>query len=177
MTPEDALKLARKVADEREAPMVAPQAPVDSNAEPSDSDATYEALLEPPQFLHDREIQDAIRVLTLIASGRNPFSEEPFEKLRPEHRDSVLEALCVIVVTLAQRRLAPLPVSDSKAPSIGTSDPSNKRPLQQYLDRLEREAILEAIEEAKHNRTAAARLLGITFRALRYRMERLGLGD
>jgi two-component system response regulator PilR (NtrC family) len=50
-----------------------------------------------------------------------------------------------------------------------------KRPLQEYLDRLEKEAILEALEETRFNRTAAAKLLGITFRALRYRMERLGI--
>jgi len=48
-------------------------------------------------------------------------------------------------------------------------------PLQEYLDRVEREAILDALEKTRFNRTAAARLLGITFRALRYRMERLGI--
>lgn len=50
-----------------------------------------------------------------------------------------------------------------------------KWPLQDYLDRVERDAILEALEHTGNNRTAAAKLLGITFRALRYRMERLGL--
>ena len=50
-----------------------------------------------------------------------------------------------------------------------------KWPLPDYLDRLEKEAILEALEKTRFNRTAAAKLLGITFRALRYRMERLGI--
>jgi two-component system response regulator PilR (NtrC family) len=50
-----------------------------------------------------------------------------------------------------------------------------KWPLQEYLDRVEREAILEALEKTRYNRTAAAKLLGITFRAMRYRMERLGI--
>jgi len=50
-----------------------------------------------------------------------------------------------------------------------------KWPLPEYLDRIEREAILEALEKTRFNRTAAAKLLGITFRALRYRMERLGI--
>jgi len=53
--------------------------------------------------------------------------------------------------------------------------PNAKWPLQEYLDRLEREAILEALDKTRFNRTAAAKLLGITFRALRYRMERLGI--
>jgi two-component system response regulator PilR (NtrC family) len=47
--------------------------------------------------------------------------------------------------------------------------------LQDYLDRLEKEAILDALTKTKYNRTAAAKLLGVTFRALRYRMERLGI--
>ncbi len=47
--------------------------------------------------------------------------------------------------------------------------------LDDYLNRLERQAILEAIQKTEGNRTAAARLLGITFRSLRYRLERLGI--
>ncbi len=47
--------------------------------------------------------------------------------------------------------------------------------LPDYLDQLERTAIQRALEKTRYNRTAAARLLGITFRALRYRMQRLGL--
>jgi two-component system response regulator PilR (NtrC family) len=48
-------------------------------------------------------------------------------------------------------------------------------PLQEQLDRVEKDAILQALEKTRYNRTAAAKLLGITFRALRYRMERLGI--
>jgi len=47
--------------------------------------------------------------------------------------------------------------------------------LPDYLDQIEREAIQRALEKTRFNRTAAARLLGITFRALRYRMQRLGI--
>jgi two-component system response regulator PilR (NtrC family) len=50
-------------------------------------------------------------------------------------------------------------------------------PLQEKLDAVERQAILAALEQTHYNRTAAARILGITFRALRYRMERLGIKD
>jgi two-component system response regulator PilR (NtrC family) len=59
---------------------------------------------------------------------------------------------------------------------VRTSEGSDgKWPLQEYLDRVEKEAILEALEKTRYNRTAAAKLLGITFRAMRYRMERLGI--
>jgi two-component system response regulator PilR (NtrC family) len=50
-------------------------------------------------------------------------------------------------------------------------------PLQERLDHAEKQAILAALDKTRFNRTAAARLLGVTFRSLRYRMERLGLKD
>ena len=64
------------------------------------------------------------------------------------------------------------PVADE---SDGNVPPGEKWPLQDYLDRVERAAINEALEKTRFNRTAAAKLLGITFRAMRYRMERLGI--
>ena len=47
--------------------------------------------------------------------------------------------------------------------------------LEDYLARVERQAIMQALETTRWNRTAAARALGISFRALRYRLEKLGL--
>jgi two-component system, NtrC family, response regulator PilR len=47
--------------------------------------------------------------------------------------------------------------------------------LPDYLDQIEREAIGRALEKTKYNRTAASKLLGISFRALRYRMQRLNI--
>jgi two-component system response regulator PilR (NtrC family) len=66
-------------------------------------------------------------------------------------------------------------------PSVGDAEaaavPSGAAPLQEHLDRVEKAAILEALQKTRFNRTAAAKLLGVTFRSLRYRMERLGLND
>jgi two-component system response regulator PilR (NtrC family) len=45
------------------------------------------------------------------------------------------------------------------------------------LDAIERKAIFDALEQTHFNRTAAAKVLGISFRALRYRMERLGIKE
>jgi two-component system, NtrC family, response regulator PilR len=64
---------------------------------------------------------------------------------------------------------------DVDAALLERPEPGDKWPLQEYLDRLEKEAILEALEKSRHNKTAAAKLLGITFRSLRYRLERLGI--
>ena len=57
----------------------------------------------------------------------------------------------------------------------GAEGSAEGRALQDYLDQLERQAIVEALGKTSGNRTAAARVLGVTFRSLRYRMERLGM--
>ena len=49
------------------------------------------------------------------------------------------------------------------------------RNLEGYLEQIERAAILRALEETRYNKTAAAEKLGISFRALRYRLKKLGL--
>ena len=51
------------------------------------------------------------------------------------------------------------------------------KPLQDFLDEQERQAILDTLQKTRFNRTAAARILGVTFRSLCYRMERLGLNE
>jgi two-component system, NtrC family, response regulator PilR len=53
------------------------------------------------------------------------------------------------------------------APSTGA--------LGDHLEDIEREAILRALEQTRYNKTAAAKALGMTFRALRYRIKKLGI--
>jgi len=48
-------------------------------------------------------------------------------------------------------------------------------PLEDYLGNIEKDAIMQALEKTRYNKTAAAKLLGITFRALRYKLKKLGL--
>ena len=62
-----------------------------------------------------------------------------------------------------------------KAPSLDGSLGTRGLPLHDFLDQLEREAITKALEATRFNKTAAAKLLGITFRSLRYRLDRLGI--
>ena len=56
-----------------------------------------------------------------------------------------------------------------------TASPAPGQPLGKHLDDVEKEAIKKALEQARYNKTAAARLLGMTFRQLRYRIKKLGL--
>ena len=52
---------------------------------------------------------------------------------------------------------------------------AGRTPLQDFLDRSERETLELALAQTRGNRTQAAKLLGITFRSMRYRLERLGM--
>ena len=75
-------------------------------------------------------------------------------------------------------QLEPFEASSAEDTLVAQSEVSNiGLPLQDYLDRLEKESIVGALEKTKYNRTAAAKLLGITVRSMRYRIERLGLND
>ncbi len=61
--------------------------------------------------------------------------------------------------------------ADTGAALAGAADEK----LESRLDDVERKLILDALEQTKWNRTAAARQLGLTLRALRYRLKKLGL--
>lgn len=47
--------------------------------------------------------------------------------------------------------------------------------LDNQVDDIQRQAIVEALEKTRYNKTAAARLLGLSFRQLRYRIKKLGI--
>jgi two-component system, NtrC family, response regulator PilR len=80
-------------------------------------------------------------------------------------------ALCTDgLITVQDLCLTPVDGAQSDAGEL-----SGKYPLPDYLDRVEKEALLEALQQTGFNRTAAAKLLGLTFRTMRYRMERLGI--
>jgi len=56
-----------------------------------------------------------------------------------------------------------------------TVPPHHPGTLPRALEDIERQSIVRALEEARYNKTAAARALGISFRALRYRIKKLGI--
>ena len=77
------------------------------------------------------------------------------------------------IIDVEDLRLAPPAGEGEPAAALAASSEA----LPDYLDSLERKAIVEALAKTGFNRTAAARLLGITFRQLRYRMQRLGVKE
>ncbi len=68
----------------------------------------------------------------------------------------------------------PPPVAGEDEPSEELST-HGELPLEDYLGEVEKKAILQALEETRWNRTAAAKKLGMTLRSLRYRLSKLGL--
>jgi two-component system response regulator PilR (NtrC family) len=61
------------------------------------------------------------------------------------------------------------------AASGGTPNSPAVGPLGDHLEDIERDAILKALEQTRYNKTAAAKVLGMSFRALRYRIKKLGI--
>ena len=53
--------------------------------------------------------------------------------------------------------------------------PKDEESLDSYLENIEKSVIVDALETTRWNKTAAAKELGITFRALRYKLKKLGL--
>ena len=62
-----------------------------------------------------------------------------------------------------------------QVPTTNTSPADEGLPLPDYLEQLEKKAIINALEKTQHNKTAAAKLLGVSFRTFRYRLSKLGL--
>jgi two-component system response regulator PilR (NtrC family) len=67
-----------------------------------------------------------------------------------------------------QMRPTPMGIAVTTASAIGGA-------LGDHLEDVERDAILKALEQTRHNKTAAAKVLGMSFRALRYRIKKLGI--
>jgi len=63
--------------------------------------------------------------------------------------------------------------ANDKMPKSGAD--TDNLPLEDHLSNIEKDAIVRALEKTRYNKTAAAKLLGMSFRALRYRLKKLGL--
>jgi two-component system response regulator PilR (NtrC family) len=65
---------------------------------------------------------------------------------------------------------------EATSPHSDFTPPAGINSLPEYLENIEKKAILDALQKSGNNRTAAAKLLGVSFRTLRYRLAKLGLG-
>jgi two-component system response regulator PilR (NtrC family) len=101
-----------------------------------------------------RELENVLeRALTLCTSG----------VITPEHIRLRASARASTESANPARASAASPPAQG-SPALGTQ-----------LEGIEREAIVKALEKTRYNKTAAAKLLGMSFRALRYRIKKLGI--
>ncbi|MBT8084903.1 MAG: sigma-54-dependent Fis family transcriptional regulator [Woeseia sp.] len=70
---------------------------------------------------------------------------------------------------------APAPASVSDATVSGSIANSAITNLGGQIEDIERQAIIDALQQTRYNKTAAARLLGLSFRQLRYRIKKFGI--
>lgn len=79
--------------------------------------------------------------------------------------------------TITARDVDFLPtVDDTPAGGVRGYVPGEE-PLEDHLARIEKQALSEALDRAAHNKTAAAKLLGMSFRSFRYKLDKYGLND
>jgi two-component system response regulator PilR (NtrC family) len=107
-----------------------------------------------------RELENVLeRALALCNEGRIDVADLQLRAVpRPENAPPLsAEAL------LQMRGQSPVAAAAAK-PALGDQ-----------LEDVERAAIIKALEAARYNKTAAAKALGMTFRALRYRIKKLGI--
>ena len=72
-------------------------------------------------------------------------------------------------ISVADLNMRPTGGEASGEPSFSSTDLGNQ------VEGVQRQAIIEALEKTRYNKTAAAKLLGLSFRQLRYRIKKLGI--
>jgi two-component system response regulator PilR (NtrC family) len=144
-------------------------------------------LRVPPLRERREDIEEiASNVLRRLADG----SDQPAARLTPQALVALkgyrfpgnvreLENMLERAYTLCEdhqinaddlRLAEPASVNNQDGPSLADIDN-----LEDYLESVERKLILQALEETRWNRTAAAQRLNLTFRSMRYRLKKLGL--
>ncbi|WP_097462267.1 sigma-54-dependent transcriptional regulator [Mangrovitalea sediminis] len=78
-------------------------------------------------------------------------------------------------ISAADLHLDTRSIQDSPVVEGSAEVPEGRIDLENYLESIERQAIEKALEATRWNKTAAAKRLGISFRALRYRLKKLGM--
>ena len=109
----------------------------------------------------NKETLEALNKYTFPGNVRE--LENILERAMTLHENNVITVEDLQLPTLVQKESA----EEGNAEKDNLLDPT--------LLQKEREVIEQALEKTKHNKTAAAKLLGISFRALRYRIKKLGI--
>jgi len=88
-------------------------------------------------------------------------------------RAATLSGSGVIEAEHIRLRAAPRAPGAAATPAAVASRAEGAGGLSDQIEHLERDAIIKALEQTRYNKTAAAKLLGVTYRALRYKIQKL----
>lgn len=109
------------------------------------------------------DTEEAFRIIRSIAGG-NPVADS-------QSTESVLSALCVVIAHIA----GPPEIPSAPPPAQCSISERGTKSLDDYLAEIERREVLLALEATGRNAAQAAKLLGISYRSMRYRLENLGI--
>ena len=99
--------------------------------------------------------------------------ENVLERALALNPDRTIGATALQLRPLAQTE--PPPPGPDQIASTTMPNGMGNEALGAQLEQLERDAIMRALEQTRYNKTAAAKLLGMSFRALRYKVKKLGI--
>jgi two-component system response regulator PilR (NtrC family) len=88
--------------------------------------------------------------------------------------ENILER-AITLTTEGEVRAGDIQLRPPPGSAAATAVQSAAGPLGDHLEDIERDAIIKALEQTRFNKTAAAKVLGMSFRALRYRIKKLGI--
>jgi two-component system response regulator PilR (NtrC family) len=88
--------------------------------------------------------------------------------------ENILER-AITLSTSGEIRISDIQLRPSPTGSTPAASATGGGALGDQLEDIERDAILKALEQTRYNKTAAAKVLGMSFRALRYRIKKLGI--
>jgi two-component system response regulator PilR (NtrC family) len=77
--------------------------------------------------------------------------------------------------TISESDLHLRPVKSEQSEDSEQTQVATATDLGDHIEDVQRQAILDALQKTRYNKTAAAKLLGLTFRQLRYRIKKLGI--
>ena len=114
------------------------------------------------------------------------LSEEALDALKQHHfpgnireLENTLErafTLCQSTTITTEDLQLPMVTQQPRGTSYNASPPENMQgSIDEHLASIEKELLLNALEQNRWNKTAAAKALGISFRQMRYKLQKFGL--